>query len=221
MAEAMDTTTTTPTMGGGIDPLAACELLRQHASAKASEVRPSNVRLGGQTIDLFGDNNDNDNNNNSPKEEERSSKMEEEEALKPLMVASLGEIINHVFEVQRERVEAYRSFDESLATALESAPHFYGASVKAATKRFDLASKRMKNCESELRRRGAIAGADCISALQAAEKEHLELTAAVHLSAFRQDQPDSDDELQAKLSIVIDKVNDALENLRMETEGEE
>ena len=86
---------------------------------------------------------------------------------------------------------------------------------------FDRISKRANACEAALRSRGLSAAADAIRRLQEAEKEKLELTAARHLGAFRPDTDAATAHLERRSREVVASVNEALEDLACELDGEE
>ena len=72
-----------------------------------------------------------------------------------------------------------------------------------------------------LRARGLAAAADCIRRLQNFEKEKLELTAARHLGAFRPDTDAAAAHLGRRSLDVVAQINEALEDLACELDGEE
>ena len=126
--------------------------------------------------------------------------------------------------LQTDRVVTYRAFDDALDACradngvVDVAA--YAAVVQKITKIFELISKRFNACEAALRSRSLGAAADCCRRVQNNEKDKLELTAAKHMGEFRPDTDDAKKHLEARLREVVANINEALEELRCELDGE-
>lgn len=119
--------------------------------------------------------------------------------------------IKRVLAMQERRVAVYRDFEAALKRALEARdPALYATGCEQVTTEFDSISKAINQAETELQ--GAAAKA--VRALQLAEKDKLELTAASHLAAFRRDPDPSIDHLNSSLVDVVTRINDAIDELK-------
>ena len=136
------------------------------------------------------------------------------------------ELLARVRKLQQDRTATYKQYDEALVACApgegrQGDPAAYATVVAKVTVVFDRISKRANACEAALRSRGLSAAADAIRRLQEAEKEKLELTAARHLGAFRPDTDAATAHLERRSREVVASVNEALEDLACELDGEE
>ena len=136
------------------------------------------------------------------------------------------ELLARVRTLQRDRTATYKQYDAALAACSpgegrQGDPAAYATVVAQVTVVFDRISKRANACEAALRARGLAAAADCIRRLQNYEKEKLELTAARHLGAFRPDTDAAAAHLGRRSLDVVAQINEALEDLACELDGEE
>ena len=136
------------------------------------------------------------------------------------------ELLARVRKLQQDRTATYKQYDEALVACApgegrQGDPAAYATVVAKVTVVFDRISKRANACEAALRSRGLSAAADAIRRLQEAEKEKLELTAARHLGAFRPDTDAATAHLERRSRDVVASVNEALEDLACELDGEE
>ena len=211
-----------------MDPTAALNILQQHARQKQAELAqtPSQTQAEQsnptqQTIDM-----------GAPTALPPAPPVVDaaESAAEPEDVDVSGlpapELLARVRKLQQDRTATYKQYDDALAACApgegrQGDPAAYATVVAKVTVVFDRISKRANACEAALRSRGLSAAADAIRRLQGAEKEKLELTAARHLGAFRPDTDAATAHLERRSREVVASVNEALEDLACELDGEE
>lgn len=200
-------------MGGreeGIDPSLALGLLRQHAVAKAREPTDSAhlsvKRSMGQELHLPG---------TQPRPHSTELSFEPVPELhEDWSIARLG---SYVLTLEAKRVQTYAHFDQLLERCkLSGAIDAYANGCTVISANFNALSMAINRAETQLRRRDRPAAAACVKALQMAEKEKLELTAARHLATFSSDE-NSIDYLRTRMANVLDAINLAMDDLKAET----
>lgn len=200
-------------MGEGIDPALALGLLRQHAASKAREPNDSaNLsvkRSMGQALHLPG---------TEPRRPAEAASPLPIETVPQLQadwsVARLG---TYVLTLEAKRVETYAHFEQLLERCkLSGAIDAYADGCAIITANFNALSMAINHAETQLRRCDRPAAAACVKALQIAEKEKLELTAARHFASFRSDQ-NSIDYIRTRLANVLEAINLAIDDLKAET----
>ena len=133
------------------------------------------------------------------------------------------ELLARVRTLQRDRVATYRAFDDALDACRVGDGYdgtAYAQVVAEVTKSFDLISRRVNACEAALRGRHLAPAADCVRRVQDAEREKLQLTAATHLGRFRADADASKAHVEKTLRACVARINEALEDLGCELDGE-
>lgn len=205
-----------------VEPERALELLSKHAMAKATEMREDDgvtwqvKRAMGQRINLVGD----DSRPQQPRPDDSAPppSASVQEAIQALDAKwSVAQVGRYVLHLEAKRVEVYATFE-----ALRARPAEYAAGCGRVTADFATLSDGINHAEAELRRRGKTVAAGCVRRLQLAEKEKLELTAAVHATGFRGDA-DGESELdyvRGRLGGVVSAINGAIEDLKAETMDE-
>lgn len=168
---------------------------------------------------------------------ERRKKIEEE-----LHSMTVKELLGIVFEVQQQRVQAYREYDSGLDEMLSRGTiDAYPALCAEATARFSVASDTVGTIRDLLlTKHGRRDLWALIAGLQSGEREKLDATAAIHLERMRaRDRElgagtgkdpgatigrllnESLVSLRAKMSTIIEKINESLEELRYARMDEE
>ena len=121
---------------------------------------------------------------------------------------------------QADRARTYAAYDEALVAANGDVVA-YAPVVPRVTVVFDRISKRVNAIEAALRARGLGAAGDALRRVQNGEREKLELTAARHLGAFRPDNDANNRHLARRAAENVAAINEALEELACELDGEE
>uniref|UniRef100_A0A7R9VM29 Uncharacterized protein n=1 Tax=Pseudictyota dubia TaxID=2749911 RepID=A0A7R9VM29_9STRA len=150
---------------------------------------------------------------------------------------SVRSLLGAVFEAQRERTMAYQEYDRGLDTVISTGNITNYPSVCArATASFSVLSDTINTIRAILaEKHGRKDLTKLIGKLQRHEKEKLNTTAALHLERIREKNevaPDGDERirqllkggvasLRAKVTELINEINEVLEELRYEMAEEE
>ncbi|KAJ1451237.1 hypothetical protein M885DRAFT_620937 [Pelagophyceae sp. CCMP2097] len=199
-----------------MDATAALRLLGQHGVAKVRErtfgaPEAAGPPEFGQTIDMFAD----DAAPPPPAPAAPPAAPAPADAGRDLSGLDCAALVAEVFGIQELRVAAYRDFDVALKASAGDAAA-YAAAVAGTTLNFAALSARVNAIEAAMRAAGAAGCGGIVRAVQLAEKQKLELTAARHLTAFRGDSEGNNAHVEKELRRVVEEINDKLEELRYE-----
>jgi len=187
------------------------------------------MRNMGQCIDLNQTNNTKQATSSSSNDDDNDDKAKEQQQKKRYEMLSklnVEELLSAVLKTQEERTIAYKQYDNGLETVLQTLNvDAYPAICANATAQFALQSDLIntaKQCLKEQFKRKDLV--NLIVQLQQNEREKLNLTAALHLERIRACCCGTDADhrlllegiatLRRKISCVIEKINETLEELR-------
>lgn len=168
-----------------------------------------------------------------PNKDTNASQEEESRVRKELDKQSLSILFTTLFNLQNERVIAYQKFNSGLNTVLLSGNLTnYPSLCSSITATFAIISSSIRDILSILEKRnGSLElkqACTAIKQLQLYEKEKLNLTAAWHLEKIREKNESLDggdskvhqllkqgaDDLEAKIGICIEHINEVLDDIR-------
>lgn len=140
-------------------------------------------------------------------------------------------MLHEFYSLQEERIKVYKLLDEGHKAYLNTSPDYdfeaYRQVVHDRTEDFKRISQRIISIETAFREEyQKVAVADCLKKIQEAEQDKLEKTAAFQLTKQKlQDEPGCDEfkrevsDLKNGLAQVMEKITDAMEDMKYETEG--
>uniref|UniRef100_A0A7R9YCH0 Uncharacterized protein n=1 Tax=Pinguiococcus pyrenoidosus TaxID=172671 RepID=A0A7R9YCH0_9STRA len=127
-------------------------------------------------------------------EDERKEPNSEDGFQASMSQLPLQELMTLAIQCQHERSETMNAFDGKLAALLDREElEAYPALVAETTAKFSVLSRTVRAVEGELQARKKLIPAKLLRRLQEQEKEHLTVTAALHMDQLRMFRSSRDD----------------------------